>query len=279
MKHEDALSLVSAYVDGELSPEENRAFLEVYESSSELQLAVRREKQIKELLRTRIPKTRAPEHLRAKVLKLISENQSAQGQQQNSNRPRGNNYLLSIAAILLIGLFVAFYSNFFSGSVPDGVDEAGVVTASFTVEKLTYEHFSKNNGKALPAEVDLTNVAYVQEYLKENYNCRVTVPELEGAEFAGVVYADFYAGHHTPLLSYKVSDDDYIYIFAFPMKDIEQNNYLSRDDNAVRSIVNHDDVYIIDYDGLHVVSWKWHDVWYAGISHHDGEVLAAMLPH
>ena len=56
------------------------------------------------------------------------------------------------------------------------------------------------------------------------------------------------------------------------------NYCLSEDIEAIEKCKSDSDTYIKDINGKHIVSWKWGNVWYVGVSNHHGEVLASMLP-
>jgi hypothetical protein len=206
------------------------------------------------------------------------ENQRLNTDQPSSTR---NRFLMSMAAVLAIGLLIAFAFRYTGSLSSPG---AGVETASIVpVENLTEKHYAQHSGAKLPSSFEAASPAQAEQRLLDEYGLDITVPELSGARFAGVSYTDFYEGFYAPLLTYQVgadeNSDDFIYIFAFENKSLDGQQKLAALSEARNAIVAHDDVFVHRVNNHEVVSWQWHDVWYTAVSNHDGEIVASMLPH
>jgi hypothetical protein len=300
---EELLELVTAVIDGEASEAEIEQFRRAAENDTTLTLALERERKIKHLIATRYKRSKTPDHVSVKIRALIlAESQSqaqaptqtraetqtrpadlsdhnrsenahgtgtGSGQKQPADpkrRPDLTVYrLLAIAAVFLLAALLYVY-------------QGSTVTEYYIVEDLVYEHYNNHGGNLLPVTFASESTTHAEEILNDDYNLRLTVPELQGAVFSGVVYAEFTSDFHTPLLEYTVDDGDHIYVFAFCLDELNKFGVLERDGAAVNRITDINDVHIKEIGGKHVVSWKWHDVWYSAISNHDGETIAAMLP-
>lgn len=290
----ELLEIVTAVIDGEASEAEKEQFRRESETDTTLTLALERERKIKHLIATRCKRAKTPDHVTLKIRALISAEAKSQAlapsqmkgelpernhsdnspgteavQQQPADikrRPDLTAYrLLAIAAAFLLAALLYVY-------------QGSVASEFYIVEDLVYEHYNNHGGNLLPVTFVSESTAHAEEILNEDYNLRLTVPELQGARFSGVVYAEFTTNYHTPLLEYTVDDGDHIYVFAFCLDELNKFGVLERDGAAVNRITDINDVHIKEIGGKHVVSWKWHDIWYSAISNHDGETIAAMLP-
>lgn len=282
---------ITAYVDGELSEAEQRALMEKAREDERIHQAIEAERRLKELLRSRLHRKQAPENLKQNIYELLSAEQTLPKEESAGSAtvhadypsPSRNRFLLSLAAVLSVGLLIALALRF----TGENSNSAGEIAASAAgmqqVEALSQLHYAQHSGQLLPASFEAGSARQAQEELRQRYGLEITVPELQGAEFAGVSYTDFYEGFHAPLLTYKVSEaagsEDFIYIFAFQNQDLASQKELGANQQARQAIVAHDDVFIHNVEGHDVVSWQWHDVWYTAVSQHDGEIVAGMLPH
>lgn len=271
--------LITAYADGELSLEEKQALLSLADTDSSVRAAINREVRTKEIVR-QCSKAQVPQHLRQRIQASLAAEQAQadaafRGKSNDTNLTdsRPNRYWMPVAALLLLSLFLFLVQQYNTNTAP-GTDIAG-----YSFEELTFVHFANHSGGFIQPVAHADTTYEAQRYLKEHYGCDITVPELKGADFAGVIYIDFLDGFHTPLLTYRTAEDTYIYIFAAELANLDAHPKLYPLEEAFGSIHAHNDVYIKKFNGHDVVSWKWHDVWYAGVSIHDGQTLAAMLPH
>jgi hypothetical protein len=283
--------LITAYVDGELSKAEEQQLRRQAAENPQIQQAIDAERQLKKLLQVRLHREQAPERLRNQINNIIaSADQQAQEPDRNFRNQRldtdqpsstRNRFLLSMAAVLAIGLFIAFAFRY-TGSLSSS--DTGAETASILpVENLTEKHYAQHSGARVPASFEAASPAQAEQRLLDEYGLDITVPELSGARFAGVSYTDFYEGFFAPLLTYQVGADenseDFIYIFAFENESLEGQQKLTALSEARDAIIAHDDVFVHRVNNHEVVSWQWHDVWYTAVSNHDGDIVASMLPH
>lgn len=287
MNFKNIEELITGYVDGELSEAEEQALMQKARNDERIYKSIEAERRLKQMLKSRLQQTKAPESLRHNISELLLS-EGRRGTRENtdstaygdikSDQPSGNQnrFLLSFAAIISVGLLLAFAMRFIgtvdSSSVPANA-------AAKDVELVSQLHYADRSGQQPSESFEAHSVSEVQQMLRERYDVDITVPELNGARFAGITYADFYDGFHAPLLTYEVEPGDFIYIFAFQNKDLASQNQLAVNAEARQAIVAHDDVFIHNVDGHDVVSWQWHDVWYTAVSGHDGEIVASMLPH
>lgn len=296
MNTQEINELITAYVDGELSEMEERALMEKARHDKQIYQAIEAERRFKETLRSRLHRKQAPESLKKNIMELLSSEHNKQPQSSNSgtdNRniktdypsPNRNRFLLSLAAVVAVGLLIMLALRF-TGGTSNSSQQGSIAENAANmqqVEEVSQLHYARHSGQQLPESFEAASVGQAEDQLRQRYNLDIVVPELRGAQFAGVSYTDFYDGFHAPLLTYKVDNssgtDDFIYIFAFQNEDLAGHRGLNQNAKAREAIVAHDDVFIHRVENHDVVSWQWHDVWYTAVSQHDGEIVAAMLPH
>lgn len=280
MIEENKRELISAFIDNELNSSDRDLLLKEAESNEEISAEIERQKKFKHCISEKVKRVALPNDSRQRIMSAIAEEMRKSSEiinrtepiptpisRLNKKAPKSRPWLL-VAAILLLSALI-YLSRTDSTTIVD-----------FTsVEFVSYQHFQNHSGSFVGRAYGIETTHDAMNFLKEYYSCDITVPELDGAEFAGVLYADFHDGFHTPLLSYRVAEGDYIYIFAFELKHLDNLADLKRDPNAVNAIVRHNDVFTVTFNGHDVVSWKWGDVWYSAVSKHQGAVIAAMLPH
>jgi hypothetical protein len=307
MNNDKLSELLTALTDGEATISEQEIIRKASESDDFLMKALEREKKFKLMVGRACGKTKAPESLRIKIDDLISGRKqipagaSATGLYQSDENKIPATITISsgklskkrmpvngdiadgtsafkpnrirlyriaaIAAIFLMALILYIYQG------------TGTTSASTQIlEDLVYEHYTSHGGSLIPVTFIAENTLHAEQILDQDYDISLIVPELDGATFSGVVYAEFASNYHTPLLEYTVGDGDNIYVFAFCLDNLNKYGILERDDQAVSNITDINDVHIKEIGGMHVVSWKWNNVWYSAISNHDGQTIASMLP-
>ena len=300
-KSDDKLfELITAFVDGEASPDEIIALEKLRRGDSTIDQAIDAEIQIRHTLRQKCRKIHAPRHLRSKCLELLrSENLNATTtfdaseniasskttqihQLHPSGRSQTNKTFVSRQLLRwLVAASVLFSVGFLSGQYifPIQQDVYSQTTYTYAVEDLVQRHFSLASDVQLSEINSLHTPIEAEQYLNARMGFELTVPELNNATFIGAEMSEFVPGYSTPLLKYSVAgQDDPIHIFAFPIDKMEGDIRLIRDIEAIKKCKSASDTYIKDIDGKHIVSWKWGNVWYVGVSNHNGEVLASMLP-
>lgn len=294
------LELITAFVDGEASPDEIISLEKLRRGETKIDQAIDAEIKIRQTLRLKCRKIHAPSHLRSKCLNLIRSEYSSTatkivdlGSQSNSdprqidqlnplNGSQSDNPLISNRLMRwFIAATVLFSVGFLSGQylTPVKPDEFSESSYRYEVEDLVQRHF------VLASDVESNEIhtlhtsTEAEQYLNVRMGFDLTVPELHNATFIGAEMAEFVPGHSTPLLKYSViGKNDPILIFAFPIDKMEGDIRLVRDIEAIEKCKSDSDTYIKDINGKHIVSWKWGNVWYVGVSNHHGEVLASMLP-
>ncbi|MCH8496309.1 MAG: hypothetical protein LAT57_11865 [Balneolales bacterium] len=265
----DILERLSAFVDGEVSSQEHHELQSLVQNDTKAKRFTDDERELKRCLKRACSKTKASAELRNKCLEAInSQNITSISDKSSPLSSKGKSYyrLMAAASVLLAVSLAFWFANNQFTSAPSEI---------YAVESYVYQHFMTNHDiELMPYDTKMA-----QSYIYSTYQIDMTVPELDGATFKGMSYAEFVPGFNTPVLVYHVADTpDPVMIFAFEVEAMHGDIILERDEYAVATCTGHDDVHIKDIDGKHIVSWKWNGTWYSGISHHDGEVLASMLP-
>ncbi|AXJ02067.1 hypothetical protein CYPRO_2829 [Cyclonatronum proteinivorum] len=274
MDKKNLSELITAFADGELTADEKKKLKDLAERDPAIEKAITIEKRTKQTVQLHYKKEPAPQHLHQIIREKLQAEQAeveAYLRENSQAETKPNKYWMPLAAILILSAFlflVQQYSPFGTSS-----------EAAHSFEELTYLHFTNHAGAFVQPEGRPNSVSEAQTYLRDAYGCNITVPEIFAAELVGVFYTDFFEGFHTPLLKYHTVEGDPIFIFASELHNLDTHPGLNPLDEAFGNIHAHNDVFIKKFNGHDVVSWKWDDVWYAGIFEHDGRILAAMLPH
>jgi len=290
--------VITAYVDGQASPDEI-AFLEQYRSTNRsVERSIQSEIQLRKTIRENYRKVEAPDALKSRCLTLIRTEASANSPDPqfgstsysskiNTVDKKTTVQMLSslyfqhlslisrwaVAAILLISV------GFWLGRSYPVTSSPSVATISYPIEDHVQRHFMLASDSRIAGTHQINDITQAHSYLLEHFGMDVTIPTLKNATFAGIELSDFVPGYTTPMLKYVVEGiGDTILIFVFPLDKMSEDSRLVRDTEAVKTCRKDSDTHIKDIDGKHTVSWKWGDVWYVGVSDHNGEVLAAMLP-
>lgn len=275
--------IVTGYIDGEI----NSAEVALLEKSrradhTHIEQLIDAELRVKSLVRDHCKQFEAPSHLRDRCMTLISNEikrteSTIPTASDNTvqDPPSGIRFIgvikYAAAAILLIA------TGFWSAQITSTTEQTLMVP--YAVENEVQRLFQLASDARFDGIHHIHATDEAQQYLMAHFGMNVTVPELHNATFEGVELTELVPGHTTPMLKYKVAGrGDRILIFAFPIDRIENDMRLVRDNEAVKRCKSDTDTHIKDVDGKHVVSWKWGEVWYVGVSDHHGEVLASMLP-
>lgn len=278
---EPLYELLTAYADGETSADETALIEQRIRSDASFQRALNLEKRTKIIIQEHIRPVPVPEHLYLRCMMAFetpsvaqptslpgSHDSAASMQLPENGKPSRVIPLLFRWAAAAVFLAAALYWLGLPALQSPEI-------ASYAVEDHVYRHFAAAHDFGLVT----SSTTEAETYIRQNYGLSITVPELDGARFDGISYTEFVPGHTAPMLLYSVAGlNDPVMIFAFKVDHMDVDVRLIRDEDAVATCTHHDAVHIKDIGGKHVVSWKWEDTWYAGISHHDGNVLASMLP-
>jgi hypothetical protein len=289
LSKKQALNLLPAIVDGEATKEERIAFFSFIETNDKVREEYESALRIKELLAKRLPKVKAPSHLRKNVFELI-ESAKEQGQlidipasETGEELPPGRLYkdaLVSLWKPALRYIAAAAVLLFITLTTVELLDRT---TDSTTlqydiVENYTAIHFLNSEGRLSEPHFRTSSITEAEQHLLEIHGISMTVPPISGAEFAGLFLTDFYNGFETPLLGYYQPDiDETIFVFAFEIDKITAHGKLKRHGEAVKSCKTNTDFFVAEIENHHVVSWTWDGNWYTAVSNHNGYDLASLI--
>lgn len=283
--------LITAYIDGQATSDEI-ALIEQYSRSDEsIDKAILAELRIRNLVKHKCQKIAAPDMLRARCMELISSEiqgsleskpeatitqissvQTSDAKAKQSKNPNSDWFKWVAAAVLFISV------GFWSGRTTS-ISESSLASITYPVEDHVQRHFALVSDTRIAGTSSIDDITEAHNYLLDHFGMDVTVPQLKNAFFAGIELSEFVPGYTTPMLKYNVAgQNDPIIIFAFPLDKMGEDPRLVRDIEAVKTCQKESDTHIKNIDGKHTVSWKWGNVWYVGVSDHNGEVLASMLP-
>lgn len=284
--------LVTAYVDGQATSDEI-ALVEKFQRTDEtINQAILAEIRIRNLVKLKYHRVAAPDMLRTRCMELItSEVKSMSADQDDaiitpistvssrdvSNRavvaPTSNSDVFKWVAAAILFISVGFWSG------RSLTTDSSFASVTYPIEDHVQRHFTLVSDTRISGTKSIHDITEAHAYLLQHFGMDVTVPHLKNATFAGIELSEFVPGYMTPMLKYNVAgENDPIIIFAFPLDAMSRDTRLVRDSQAVKTCQKESDTHIKAIDGKHTVSWKWGNVWYVGVSDHNGEVLASMLP-
>lgn len=287
---QQALELLPAVVDHEATEDEVLSFLSYIENDKNVKNQYESALRIKNLLSQKYPKAKAPDHLKSRIWASIQQTEKSETRHSGQDRPAVGiiapdpapvssapffkfnsliRYLSAAALILFITLLTIHLLERTSGFK---------TVSLYFVETYAAEHFLNSNGSLIEPSFSSRSIAGAQQFIKDEFDMDITIPEIAGAQFRGVVSTHFFKDLKTPLLEYEQEDiGEIIYIFAFRVHDIETVRSLQRHDEAVKTCVLRNDYFVLDVEGTHVVTWLWDDYWYTAISNHNGYDLASLV--
>ena len=276
----EAYKLVTPVVDGEASEEEFKEFFDYIDSDSDVRIYYEEERWLKQLLRRKVIYEPAPERLKILISEKIT--QAAESERLAERRHIAASvrkipglalkYAIGFAALIALTFFI-YLGSLFTGNT---VGNPSVKEGLPILEERVHQFFMANEGSIIPPDIQTDSLDVIQAKLSQLFMHDYYIPDLNNVSFVGVVKSEFLPEYHTPLFEYKVDEDDIIYIFAFYIPELEGR--LSRSIQAVSHCVGKTDYYIDSSGVMDLVSWKWDEFWYVGISNHDGETLASLLP-
>ncbi|MEL7834519.1 hypothetical protein [Fodinibius sp. Rm-B-1B1-1] len=284
----EALELITPVIDNEASAEEREAFMAYIAHDDEVRQEYQAMKALKSVVRSRCPSAKAPDSLKKFLSSLCSSELSEaeappiydvpckqtvsshnNPEQPGDDHDFSNWWYFATAAVVLITALLWGSMSYFNSTANSSV---------YNLEEYAYQHFTKHDGRLVSPTISTASLGFAEIQLAQDYDMPMTIPELEKAEFKGVVYDEFVPGYSAPLLEYHLSEEDqYIYIFAFRLDKMEEFGKLVRNEEAVNTCTKSQDFHVRNVNGKHVVSWKWNDIWYTAISNHDGNTLASLV--
>lgn len=295
---DEALRLITSVVDDEVDAETRSSFLEYIRLDSEVRREYESIKRIKKLVAERCPTHKAPESLKLRVRTFLLDEQDKRNDIDHTNLERET--VVDIPSHIPSGTSPNTKKSRDPGSMDKSTFKKWVYAAAasfliitafwgliynnqpaqqtYNIEEYVYRHFENNNGRLIPTHINTASLADAEVSLSTNFDMPMTVPPLKNAQFKGVAYSEFVPGYEAPLLEYYLpKEDQYIYIFAFDLDELNQFEMLNRSQEAVKKCVKSSDFHIRNINGKHVVSWRWNNIWYAAISNHNGKTLASLV--
>ena len=285
LTRKDAKILLHTIADGEASEKEENAFFKFIKDHPDIEKEYYQVLELKKALSEKLPQKKAPDYLVERILDAVREENEHLVDQECHNSQASQNIFsflfsgtsgtvfryISAAAVLL--LFTLITVQVLENT---GMEKTG---EAILVEHVAAQHFAASSEIVREPHFRTTSTDEAEQFLAQKYNIQLTIPDIQGAQFTGVVFSDFVDKFNTPLLEYKQPDlEETIYIFAFDLRELATNSFLVRDTNAVKKCKKDEDFYVADINGHHVVSWKWDNNWYTAISNHNGYDLAALVP-
>lgn len=293
-----ALQLLPAVVDNEANDEELLAFYAFIENDKYVREQYESAKRIKNIIKKNYKKESAPQSLKVKVGNLIAnmelENMSGSGTdsipvpvpdkstvsktKKKTPAPLFDlklvaRYAAAAAVILVLTLVTIELLDQTSYTVHADI---------LSIEQTAYEHFNSDS----PFQTAALSIAPqtlddAVSFLSDEISYPMRMPLFDGADIREVRFAEFANGFSTPVIEFHQEEiDEYIYVIAFNIEEIESKSDFTRDPEAVEHCQTYDDYHILEVEGKHVVSWKWGDFWYTAISNHNGEDLISLVtPH
>jgi len=289
---DEALKILTLVLDDEASPREESAFLNYIEHDPEMNAHYRSLLSVKKALKEKYQKQDAPSSLRYFVVNKIytdkvlsSEYSAKQGSSSNNKSENTDGISGKIKTRQNITAYFRYISAaaailFFSILIFELLDRSGIPgeNIQYQLEEYAYNHFENHNGSFIEPTFRTASLTTAENYLNEFHSLKMTVPPVRSADFSGIVVSDFIPGYQTPLFEYYQEElNQYIYIFAFYIPDLENVKNLVRDSIAIESINSDTDFHVTEISGKHVVSWQWDDNWYAAVSNHNGYELASII--
>lgn len=292
-----ALDLLPSIVDGEAGKAEVDAFFAYIEKDDVVRKQYESLKIIKQVLRDKCPRKKAPDHLRNRIKYLVSNLESKKqpattiegsptpSEHKDPDATTNNTsqkspvfyklvkpmrYVMAAAVILFLTLItIELLDRTSTGQLP----------AFQNLEEVVFNHFENTDNQDISlTAVSPVDINHAAEFLESELSYSPRMPLFGGAEISQVIYADFTPNFKAPVLEFhQEENDEYIYVFAFKVDELENNSFLRRDPEAVKHCQTYDDYHIREVAGKHVVSWKWGDYWYAAVSNHNGHDVISLV--
>lgn len=294
LNKKQALELLPLVVDDEANEDDKRAFFQYIEQDEEMRRRFESMKRMKEIIRYRTPRLKAPAHLKVKISSLIEEEdykspfrhqprkETVQDKTEHvrrtpdiihpANEP-GKVYKLSRVAISIAAIL---FLSFLTILVLDKT--APVFETEFSLEKYAFLHYTQKDNLSVASQ-QTASLVEARDFLSTQLNHYLRMPRIKDASITSVTNIDFVPKYKTPMLTYtQVDNGGVIYIFAFNIDRLEEFKRIVRDPEAVNVCKTVRDYHIRDVQGKHVVSWKWGNYWYTAISEQDGHEFAQLVP-
>ncbi|MEX0662285.1 MAG: hypothetical protein WEA58_03130 [Balneolaceae bacterium] len=296
LTRKQALDLIPSILDGEATEVESHAFFNYIDEDLVVRKQFNSLKIIKKLVKEKFKKDKAPYHLKCRINELISDMEweekcffkvdnspnSVKNDIRDSSSSTSSNrkviykflkpfrYLTAAAVILFLSLITIELLEYTS---------TDPVPVSQSLEEIVFKHFENSDDVSeILTSVTPEDINHASEYLEAELSYFPRMPLFEGAEITEVMYSSFIENYNTPVLKFHQEDmNENIYVFAFKLDELEKEQSIRRDPEAVKHCQKYDDYHIREVNGKHIVSWKWGDYWYAAVSNHNGNDVIAMM--
>lgn len=268
-QREDFILLITDYVSGHLNEADSENLLRSIQNENALQRELRAQQNLRHRLVQLKPKN-PPATLRDSILQKIQAEEE-QKRQEPKTSARLFYFGIALAAAASLILALVLNSGLFNSLRP-----APTPVQIASLEQHLFDLFQSPTSKN-PAH-KFHNHENLHQFLKEQLSWDLTVPPVQDAELMGLSFSHTPSGDSLPVFMFSLSDHQPFLVIGSPVNELKGRE-LSADPDAVKACVADDVYYVQNIDGKHVVSWKWGDDWYAGISNHDGKTIAALLPH
>ncbi|TVR16932.1 MAG: hypothetical protein EA391_06135 [Balneolaceae bacterium] len=293
MDRKKALKIIPAIIDNEASSEEQAAFFDFIEIDDFVKKEYENTLRIKQLFKQKYKRAKAPEHLSHRINTIISAlnegdisddsniyplKQQPQATKRSPHESKSQGFKKSTILRYFTAAAVVLFITLVTMQLLDSTGSYEERIAELIVENVAAEHFLNANGQLIEPHFGTHSLSEAEAYLSAHFELTMTVPQITGAQFEGIVMADFIDGFQTPLLEYTQPEiGETIYLFAFDVSKVHEKGGLKMLENAVEACNSHHDFYVAEINNHHVVSWLWDNTWYSAISNHNGYDLASLV--
>jgi len=297
LTRKQALNLIPSILDGEATKKESSAFFKHIEHDDVVKKQLESMRFVKQLVKNRFQREKAPDHLKNQISELISDmdwEEKSYSKVDNSpnsitdDNPNSDSYSSSSNKNIIYRLLkplryvaAAAVILFFTLITIELLERTSTSQLPVTqsLEEVVFTHFvNSDNFSAVLTSIIPKDINHASEYLEAEMSYFPRMPLFDGAEISQVMYSSFINNFNVPVLKFHQKDlNEDIYVFAFKLDDLDKELSLKRDPEAVKHCKTYDDYHIREVNGKHVVSWKWGDYWYAAVSNHHGNDVIAMV--
>ncbi len=287
LNRNQALSLLHAVVDNETTEREKKAFFEFIENHPDVKREYEETRHLKYLLSEKLQRKKAPEHLRLQILQKIEKieinelrppSEEPDFVQKNFSPAKTFFPYLNPALRYASAAAVVLIITVFTFQLLDRIIQTQSGAGEGIIENLATQHFISSDGQFIEPLYETDSTLDAENYLTNHYDMEISVPGINGAQFAGIAIVDFLDGFETPMLEYTQNDlGETIYLFIFDVDEVDSNSLLERHKKAVETCIQEHDFYVAEIDSFHSVSWLWGNTWYTAVSNHNGYDLASLI--